>query len=79
MEKTLKAMFNSTFFWGQEDGVDSNGIHKRIKRGTSENGVPRLFFGGGEAESAVFASPRGEGVCHRSGQPSFTVKTSSKY
>ena len=45
MEKTLKAMFNSTFFWGQEDGVDSNGIHKRIKRGTSENGVPRLFFG----------------------------------
>ena len=24
MEKTLKAMFNSTFFWGQEDGVDSN-------------------------------------------------------
>lgn len=52
MEKTLKAMFNGTFFWGQEDGVDSNGILVKVNTKTGEtkllmsqntNGISPLF------------------------------------
>ena len=52
MEKTLKAMFNGTFFWGQEDGVDSNGILVKVNTKTGEtkllmsqdtNGINPLF------------------------------------
>ena len=52
MEKTLKAMFNGTFFWGQEDGADSNGILVKVNTKTGEtkllmsqsfNGVNPLF------------------------------------
>lgn len=36
MAATLKAMFNGTFFYGQEDGVDSNGILVKLNTKTAE-------------------------------------------
>ena len=55
MEASLKAMFNGTFYYGHDDGVDSGGILVKLNTKTSElkllmsqssNGIAPLFRNG---------------------------------
>lgn len=76
MEAALKAMFNGTFYYGHDDGVDSGGILVKLNTKTGElkllmsqssNGIAPLFRNGvvynGKSTSAAASARTAAAAC----------------